>query len=415
MKPVLVRQPAGDGHVARLRLAFDASALSLTVGAEEELMLVDPGSGRLVGRIEDVLRRAPAHSRPQAEFRAAQVELATRPCLSASDIGRELAFARVELDEALDGETMLVAAGSHPTARDLGPVTDAERYRALAGANPWAARHMLTCGLHVHVGLADGDRALAVHNALRSYLPELAALSGNSPFHESVPTGLASTRLMLNRSLARHGVPPAFPDWESYAAFVAWGEAGESIPDHSYHWWDLRLHPGFGTLEVRVCDAQTELADAVALVALVQALVARLAERYDDGESLPVHDGYRIAESVWVAASAGSTPALLDLETGARRSAYERVAELVDELGPTARELGAEGELARLPRLATTRGAERQQRLVRERGLHGLVDWLGRRTVASAREYGRVHGVVLPQAEALPGDHRSSRSVAASA
>jgi len=414
VKPVSVR-PAGDGHVERLRLAFDATALSLTVGAEEELMLVDPAGGSLVGRIEEVLHRAPAHSRLQAEFRAAQVELATRPCLSASDVGRELAFARVELHEALGGETMLVAAGSHPTARDLGPITNGERYRALAADNPWAARHMLTCGLHVHVGLGDGDRALAVHNALRSYLPELASLSANSPFHESRRTGLASTRMMLNRSLARHGVPPSFPDWESYAAFAAWGRAGGSIPDHSYHWWDLRLHPGLGTLEVRVCDAQTEVADLVALVALVQTLVARLAERYDDGEPLPVHDGYRIAESVWVAASAGDTPELLDLESGARRPAHERIAELVDELRPTARELGAEAELAHLSRLAIARGADRQQRLMREQGLHALVDWLGRRTVGSAREYGRMQGVVLPRAETLSGNDRSSRSVPASA
>ncbi|MCZ7589679.1 MAG: YbdK family carboxylate-amine ligase [Gaiella sp.] len=414
MKPLSVRQPAGDGLAGRLRLAFDASALSLTVGAEEELMLVEPVGGGLVGGIEDVLRRAPTHSRLQAEFRAAQVELATRPCLSAADVGRELAFARVELHEALAGELMLVAAGSHPTARDLGPITNGERYRALAADNPWAARHMLTCGLHVHVGLADADRALAVHNALRSYLPELASLSANSPYHESLRTGLASTRLMLNRSLVRHGVPPAFPDWGSYAAFVAWGQAGGSIPDSSYHWWDLRLHPDFGTLEVRVCDTQTDVADVVALVALVQTLVARLAERYDDGETLPVHDGYRIAENVWVAASAAEKPELLDLDSGARRPAYERVAELVAELEPTARELGAAAELARLPGLAMARGADRQLRLVREHGVDGLVDWLGRRTVRSAREYAWAHGVALPSGD-TDGRGQASRSVPASA
>ena len=142
---------------------------------------------------------------------------------------------------------------------------------------------MLTCGLHIHVAVAGGDRALAVHNALRSYLPELAALSANSPYRGGRHTGIASTRLQLNRSLVRHGVPPVFESWDAYAAFVEWGFTGGSIPDPSYHWWDLRLHPGFGTIEIRVCDTQTEIADTVALVALAQALVAWLEARYDAG------------------------------------------------------------------------------------------------------------------------------------
>jgi carboxylate-amine ligase len=274
---------------------------------------------------------------------------------------------------------------------------------------------MLTCGLHIHVGLSGADRALAVYNALRSYLPELAALSANSPFHAGRSTGLASTRMQLNRSLARHGVPPAFSTWSAYADFATWGRAGGAIPDPSYHWWDLRLHPGCGTVEVRVCDAQTELEDAVSLIALVQALVGWLAERYDAGEALPVHDGYRIAESLWVAAHGGPPRHVLDLETGERRPVSERVATLLEALAPTARELGTERELARLRVLATANGADRQRHVARTHGVDGLVKWLRDETAASARRFRtRTELGARPSTVALGGG-RGVRAVAASA
>jgi carboxylate-amine ligase len=387
VKPIV--SPIGtECSVPRLRAAFDASPLSLTVGAEEELMLVDPDDGGLNGAIEDVLRSVGGDARFQAEFRAAQVELVTRPCLSAVDVGRELAAARLDLDDAIGPGLATMASGSHPTALRPGRVTRGDRYRAVARDNPWAAREMLTCGLHVHVGVAGADRALAIYNALRSYLPELAALSANSPFHAGERTGVASTRTLLNRSLARCGVPPAFRDWDAYAEFTAWGQAGGAIPDTSYHWWDVRLHPGLGTLELRVCDAQTELDDTVALVALFQALVAFLAERYDAGEPLPVHEGHRISESLWLAAHVGTRRELLDLDTGVGRPLTDRVAELLETLEPTSRELGTEPELARIARLATSCGADHQRRLVAEIGIEALPTRLAAETAASAR---RVH------------------------
>jgi carboxylate-amine ligase len=384
VKPVVCSTGA-EGSVQQLRAAFDASSLSLTVGAEEELMLVDPDDGRLVGAIEDVLRSVGGDARFQAEFRAAQVELVTRPCLSAVDAGRELAAARLDLDDAIGPDLATLASGSHPTALRLGRITPGERYRAVARDNPWAAREMLTCGLHVHVGVTGADRALAVYNALRSHLPEFAALSANSPFHAGERTRVASTRMLLNRSLARCGVPPAFDDWDAYAQFTAWGRAGGAIPGTSYHWWDLRLHPGLGTVELRVCDAQTELDDTISLVALFQALVACLAERYDAGEPLPVHDAHRISESLWLAAHIGAERELLDLDTGVRRPLADRVAELLETLEPTSRELGTEPELARIARLATACGADHQRRLAAEMGIEALPVRLAAETAASAR------------------------------
>jgi carboxylate-amine ligase len=350
-------------------------------------MLVDDRTGRLVPVVEDVLGALDGDRRFQAEFRAAVLEIVTRPYLSAADVGRELALARVDLADAAGARARPLASGTHPTASDIGPVTEGERYRVIADENPWAARHMLTCGLHVHVALADADRALAVYNALRSYLPEFTAIAANSPYHRYAETGSASTRHQLNRYVARHGVPPAFRDWNAYADFVEWGREGGSIPDPSHHWWDLRLHPGYGTLELRACDTQTDVVDAAALVGLAQTLVASLAGRYDAGEPLPVHESCRIAESAWLGARTGAAGVLLDLETGARERTAERVARLVDRLAPAAVELGTERELARVLLLTRACGADEQRRAVDERGPDGLVDWLANRTLTSARAY----------------------------
>jgi glutamate---cysteine ligase / carboxylate-amine ligase len=373
--------------VHRLRTAFDSSALSLTVGAEEELLLVDVDETRLVPAGPHVSEIMGDDGRFHTEFRQAQTEIVTRPCLSAEDAGRELALARLELGEGLIDQARLVACGAHPTARDAGPVTDGERYRAIAEGNPWAALHMLTCGLHVHVAVGDADRALAVHNALRSYLPELAALAANSPYHHAADAGTASVRMHLNRTLARHGVPPAFRDWDEYAGFVSWGDAGRSIPDPTHHWWDLRLNPRLGTIELRVFDAQTELADAAALVGLAQTLVAWLVGRFDAGDGLTVHNGYRIAESMWVAARSGAPCTLFDLDTGMPVSLEDRVGRLLEELAPLSVELGTERELARVALLARSCGASRQRDVARRTGVDELVDWLATRTIASARSY----------------------------
>jgi carboxylate-amine ligase len=178
-----------------------------------------------------------------------------------------------------------------------------------------------------------------------------------------------------------------FRDWSAYGEFVAWGRAGGSIPDPGYHWWDLRLHPGHGTLEIRACDAQTELADAVALVGFAQTLVAWLAGRYDRGERLAVHDSYRISESLWMGARSGAGGTLLDLQTGKRVRVAARIGGLLDELAPVAAELGTERELARASLLTRACGADRQRERVDRLGIDGLVDWLAERTLASARAY----------------------------
>jgi carboxylate-amine ligase len=348
-------------------------------------MLVRSANGELASCAEEALDRTSGDPRFVAELRATQIELVSRPCLSASDLGRELASSRCDLADALPMGVRALAVATHPTASTFGRITDGERYRTIAADHPWAARHMLTCGLHVHVNVAGADRALAVYNSLRSYLPELSALAANSPFHLAQDAGVSSARAQLTRYLPRSGTPPAFRSWAEFAAYIVWGTRGGAVPDPSYHWWGVRLHPAFGTLEIRICDVQTEVEDAMALAAFSQALVAWLLDRYDLGEPLPVHDSHLIEENLALAARDAMGGWLIDLDSGRRVPTVDRVETLLDVLTPFSAALGSEHELERVAALAWVNGAERQRQFVAEQGIGALTDWLAELTDESAR------------------------------
>jgi len=171
-------------------------------------------------------------------------------------------------------------------------------------------------------------------------------------------------------------VPPAFGSWDDYLDLLRWGRAGGLFPDPTHFWWDLRLHPRFGTLEVRVADAQTRWEDAAAVGAFVQCLVAWLAARFDGGEELPVHESVRIHENAWRALRHGVRGWLVDCDSGRRHPTRERLAELLDELDPVARRLGCEEQLFDARTLLVGNGAERQRYVEAREGVFGLARWL---------------------------------------
>jgi carboxylate-amine ligase len=217
---------------------------------------------------------------------------------------------------------------------------------------------------------------------MRSHLPELAALAANAPFHAGQDTGLASIRPTIAVNLQRQGVPPAIESWEWFAEALSWGEASDTVPDARRWWFELRLHTTYGTVEVRVPDVQTTVADTAALAAVIHALVARLAERHDAGEELAVDATWRIAENRWAACRHGLDARLADLRTGAVQPARERLGALLDELAPVADRLGCAAELEAARGLVERNGAVRQRAVAAERGLPGLVEWLAERFVA---------------------------------
>jgi carboxylate-amine ligase len=316
-----------------LQRPFD-DATPLTVGIEEEVMLLDPGTLDLTACASAVLERLAGDPRFKRELPASQVEIATVPAATAADAIAQLARARRDLAAACEGLAHPAVAGVHPFATAEGALSTGKRYAGIEATYGTVARRQLVASLQVHVAVGGAARTLAVYGALRCHLPEIAALAANAAFHEGRDTGLASVRPTIAGTLPRQGVPPPLESWERFAEELRWGAAAGTVADPRTWWWELRPHPAFGTLEVRVPDAQTGLADAAGVVAFVHALVAALAERWDAGEPLPAAPTWRIEENRWAALRHGVEGTLADLDSGERIPTRARLARLIDELEP---------------------------------------------------------------------------------
>lgn len=366
--------PDTPPSAAELRDRFDAAS-SLTVGLEEELMLLDPATLDLAPEAPAALAVLAGDERFKLELPAAQIEVVTSPCTSIAGAALELAAARLEISDALAGRFRLAGAGAHPFAAAQGKLNSTPRYDETAREYGEVARRQLVFGLHVHVGVTGADRALAVFNALRSHLPEIAALAANAPYYEGRDTGLASVRPKLCELLPRQGVPPAMPSWEALAEAYAWGWRAERFGAGQW-WWEARLHPVHGTIEVRVPDTQITVSDTAAVGAVVHALVHHLSARHDAGDLAPVVETWRIEENRWSACRHGVDGRLADLASGVTVPTRERLEALLGELEPSAREVGASTELEQAKALLHGNGAQRQRRVAAAGGVRELVGWL---------------------------------------
>lgn len=347
----------------------------MTIGFEEELMLLDPASFDLVPEAPSALAAVAGDERFKLELPASQLEIVTAPCASVSEAASQLADARQALAGALDGSYRLAGAGVHPFADVRGVLNSTPRYDRTASEYGEVARLQLVFGLHVHVGVGGADRALHVFNALRSHLPEIAALAANAPFYCGRDSGLASVRPKLCELLPRQGVPPAMESWEALSAAFAWGAEAQRFEARQW-WWEARLHPVHGTIEIRVPDTQVTVADTAAVGAVVHALVHQLCARYDAGEALPVADTWRIEENRWSACRYGAGGQLADLVTGEPRSTCDRLESLLDALHPSALALGCSDELGNARGLLAAQGATRQRAVAEGAGMRGLAEWL---------------------------------------
>jgi glutamate---cysteine ligase / carboxylate-amine ligase len=381
LEPTIDRSTPALG-AGSLRAVFDAPR-ARTVGIEEELMLLDPRSLDLAPHAQQALAALGGDLRFKPELPAAQIENVTVPRGSVGAAAADLRAARRDLAAAVDGRTLVAAAGVHPFAAALGELNRGPRYVSLAEQFGSLARRQLVFGLHVHVAVGGSDVALMVHDALRSHLPELAALAANAPFHEGGDSGLASVRPRISAMLPRQGIPPALGSWAAFERALGWGASAGALPDPRRWWWELRLHPTFGTVEVRVADAQTTVGEAAACAAVAHALVTWLGERAAAGERLAVAPTWRIAENSFLAARDGLDAQFADLVTGEREPVRERLERLLDELAPVAARLGCAAELEHARRLTAGPGGAARQRAVAARdGLDGLVAWLAGRLLA---------------------------------
>jgi len=344
-------------------------------------MLLDARTLELAPRAPELLGALDGGPRVKLELPAAHVELLTSAAPTVSAALAELRAARA--DVAAVARTLgmrLAGAGAHPFSAPLGSLNDSARHADAHARFGVAAEAQLVCGLHVHVAIGDADATIAVHDALRARLPELAALAAAAPYYAGRDSGFASVRPAICRLLPRQGIPPALGSVERFAAELAWGAAAEVVPEPRRWWWELRPHPIHGTLEVRVCDSQPDLRGVGALAGVVHALVAELAARHAAGELEPPAAGWRIGENRWSACRSGVAGQMADLDSGRPEPTAERVARLLDELLPAARRLGCAASLADARELLDAGGEAARQRAVgAEDGAHGLVAWLAER------------------------------------
>jgi carboxylate-amine ligase len=340
---------------------------SFTLGIEEELMIVDAEHHDLVNAIESLLEEAPLGA-IKPELMESVLEIATDPVANTAEAGQQLRALRHQVREtAADKGLRIGSAGTHPFAMwEDQRIVARDRYRDLVSALRFVARQELIFGLHVHVGVDDPDKAIHVANGMRVHLPVLLALSANSPFWRGDVTGLQSVRTPIFRAFPRVGIPPAYRDWAHYEAEIEFMVRSGVMEDYTFLWYDVRPHPRFGTVEIRVCDGQTRVEHTLGLAALIQAMVRELAIHFEEGRELADYPWQMLDENKWLAARHGLEGELVDLPSSDRVGTRELARRLVDRLREHAQDLGSADELEGINDLLERGNGASRQLLVYE-------------------------------------------------
>jgi carboxylate-amine ligase len=339
---------------------FEAQAY--TLGIEEELMILDAESMELVNAIEQLLEESP-RGQIKPELMESVLEISTDPCTDMAEADSQLRALRHQVTETARSKGMAIgSSGTHPFALwEDQRIVARPRYRDIISALRFVARQELIFGMHVHVGVDGPDKAIHVANGMRVHLPVLLGLSANSPFWRGAPTGLASTRTPIFRAFPRVGIPPTYEDWEDWERRIEFMVRAGVIQDYTYLWHDVRPHPRFGTVEVRVMDSQTHVEHSLGLAALVQAMVKELAEHFDAGRQLSSYPFEMLDENKWLAARHGLQGEIVDLPSSDRVATAELARRLLDRMREHCQDLGSESELEAVEDLLRRgNGASRQ-------------------------------------------------------
>lgn len=349
---------------------------SLTVGVEEEVMLLDPVSWSLAQAIDELMPRLPSSAvdRVRPETHAAAAELGTGVHETVAGAIAEMRALRGLLHDTLASiELSVASAGTHPFAiwRET-TLSKGERYQLVYGTMRELAKREPTFALHIHVGVAGPEEAILAVNRLRGHLPLLLALSANSPFWQGRDSGLASARTPVFQAFPRVGIPRRFADYDEWVRAVDLLVRVDAFPEPTFLWWDVRPQPRFGTVEVRIMDAQTSLARTASLTALVQCLVAlELDTGYGDERAASPEV---LVENRFFAARDGVGAELIDPVAERRVPVAEMARALLEACAPHARELHCEQELAGILEILAGRSDADQLRIAeRPEGLTGLV------------------------------------------
>jgi carboxylate-amine ligase len=377
LQPSLAEPAPHDQEWSRWAPAGDSA---WTIGVEEEVMLLDPSDWSLASRADDLMSRLTGElaSHASTETHGSALELRTDPHATVAAGLAQLEELRGDLARELEPLDMRAAgAGLHPfTLWQDTQISDGDRYRFLYGSMRELARREPTFALHVHVAVPDPESAVRAVNRMRSHLPLLLALSANSPFWQGRETGLASARTPLFQAFPRVGIPRAFLDYEDYVGTIDLLLRCEAFPEPTFLWWDARLQPRFGTIEVRIMDAQSTVADSAALTALVQCLV-RLEATEGSGADPRIDLPEVLDENRFLAARDGAEASLIDARRGCRTPVPDVLDAILEPCTAHAEDLGCVEQLQWTRNLAATPRPVRQLDLARGPDkLPGLVEAL---------------------------------------
>ncbi len=343
-------------------------ALDFDLGLEEEFQILEPSSLALTPGFEVLRDAAPPRLRERiaGELLRSEIEVSTPRTLHFGPAARELLLNRSELFALAEAQGFaLGATGTHPFSnwKDQ-EIIDTPHYRLVEDRLKYVAWRNNTWAAHVHVGVRGLDRAVSVCDRLREYLPYLLALSANSPFIEGVWTQLHSARTQtFMRMFPRCGIPDIFGTWSEHRRFYEELVDTRCIEEFTQVWWAVRPHHRFGTVEVRICDAQTEAWQSLAVFALVVGLVAHLARQYDEGAAEPPQATRYVEENLWRAIRYGLDGKFVDWRRREEVSARDLIRRLVDTVGPQGETLGLSQSLNDVERmLCEGNGAQRQVR-----------------------------------------------------
>jgi carboxylate-amine ligase len=331
-------------------IEFAKSARS-TLGIEWELALVDPESKELTGAapaiLEQLHRDEPTYPQVTEELLTNTVELVSGAHARVDEAVADLSgMLREVRSVALEHNALVMSAGSHPFSRwEDQQVTPKERYTNFMDQMRWWGGQLLIWGVHVHVGVENPAKALALMNGVLNYFPHLQALSASSPYYYGVDTGYASNRAMLFQQASTAGLPPTISEWDEYEHYIDDVMRTGIVTEASELRWDVRPSPKWGTLEVRICDAPATVAEVGAIAALTQCIVEDLSTRLDDGDPIPALQPWFVRENKWRAARYGLECDAILSPDGTERPLLDEVQRLADRLEPVAERLGCAAEL----------------------------------------------------------------------
>ncbi len=368
-----------------MQIPFTSSPRS-SLGVEWELELVDVETRLLRSGASDMLAEMGApyggeHPKAKHELLESCVEVITGVCQTVAEATADLAGTVEEVRAAADKRGLtLMCSGTHPISdwadQEISP---SPRYAALVERCQWMARQLQIFGIHVHVGVRSPEKAIPIVNALTAYVPHFLALSASSPYWIGTDTGLASSRSKVFEQLPTAGLPYQLSGWDQFEDFMETLISAKTIESVREVWWDIRPHPGFGTVELRICDGLPTLYEIGMVAAMSQCLVEAFNTQLDRGYTLPTPKGWVIRENKWRAARYGLDAEIIVDDRGTTTPLRDALEEMVQDLGPVADRLDCSEELGRV-RDIVDRGAsyarQRQVAAANSGDLRAVVDSL---------------------------------------